>query len=470
MTATHEYDLAVIGAGSGGVRAARQAAERGARVVVVEAGALGGTCVNLGCIPKKLLVYGAEYADAFQDARVYGWDVGMPAFDWGRLRGNMAAEVARLNEVYGRLLERSGVDLVRGRVRLVGPHEIRVDEEQTLHAARVLVATGSRPRRADIPGHELAVVSDDMFGLETLPSRAIVAGGGYIAVEFAGILSGLGVQVCLVHRRHLVLRGFDEDVRAVLTGELASRGMTCHMSHTIERIERVGPGPGPHGALRATLDDGTIIETDLVLSAIGRVPNTLGLGLEDVGVELGADGEVVVDEHYRTNVPSIFALGDVIGRVALTPVAIHEAMAFARTHFGGEPTTVDYATIPTAVFSTPHVGTVGLTESQARHEVPEVDVYRSLFTPLRHTLTGRKEQTLTKVVVDRRTDRVLGCHMVGPDAGEVIQGFAVALRCGVTKAQLDATVGVHPTAAEELVTMRSRVPDPEGDEDPSEHG
>jgi glutathione reductase (NADPH) len=465
----YDFDLVVIGAGSGGVRAARQAADRGAKVAVVEAGRLGGTCVNVGCVPKKLLVYGSHYSDDIADAAHYGWNVDRPSLDWGRLRDNKDAEITRLNGVYRRLLEGSGVSLVEGRAELDGAHGVRVGDRR-LSARHILVATGSRPRRAAIPGHELAVVSDDMFSLEALPRRAVVAGGGYIAVEFASILHGLGVEVCLVHRRHLVLRDFDEDVRTVLTEELSSRGITCHLSRTIERIERSGPGPGPHGALRVTLDDGTAIDTDLVLSAIGRVPNTDGLGLEGAGVALGDGGEVVVDDYFRTTVASVHALGDVIGRVQLTPVAIHEAMALARTLFDGQPTTVDYDTIPTAVFSTPPVGTVGLTESQARHEYPDVDVYRAIFTPLKHSLTGRPEKTLTKLVVDRRTDRVLGCHMVGPDAGEIIQGFGVALRCGATKAEFDATIGVHPTAAEEFVTMRSKVPEPEGEEDPAEHG
>jgi glutathione reductase (NADPH) len=459
-----DFDFVVIGAGSGGVRAARQAAARGAKVAVVESGRLGGTCVNVGCIPKKLLVMAGHFSDDLQDAAAYGWNVEPPKLDWGRLRDNKDAEILRLNGVYGKLLEGSGATLIEGRARLGGAHRVHVGD-QVLNAEHILVATGSRPRRAAIPGAQLAVVSDDMFALDALPRRAVVAGGGYIAVEFASILHGLGVQVSLVHRRHLMLRHFDEDVRTVLTEALSERGITCHLNRTIERIERTRPGP-----LRATLDDGTTVETDLVLSAIGRDPNTEGLGLEEAGVQLGPGGEVVVDDHFRTSVPSIYALGDVIGRVQLTPVAIHEAMALVRTLFDGQPTAVDYDLIPTGVFSTPSVGTVGLTESQARHEVPEVDVYRALFTPLRHTLTGRGDKTLTKLVVDRRTDRVLGCHMVGPDAAEIIQGFAVALQCGATKAQLDATIGVHPTAAEEFVTMRSKVPDPEGEEDPSEHG
>ncbi|MFW6067168.1 MAG: glutathione-disulfide reductase [Myxococcota bacterium] len=461
--AGYDFDLVVIGAGSGGVRAARQSAGFGARVAIVEERFLGGTCVNVGCVPKKLFVYGAHFRDDFEDAAGYGWQVAPPRLDWSRLRANKDAEIRRLNGVYRRLLEQSGVELVEGRARLAGPHAVQVGERR-LSAERILVATGSHPRRSDIPGHELARVSDDMFYLDTLPDRAVVAGGGYIAVEFASILHGLGVQVCLVHRRHLVLRGFDEDVRTVLTEEMSQRGIECRVAHTIEHIERSG------GELAVTLDSGDVLRTDMVLSAIGRVPNTGDLGLEEMGVERGDSGEILVDDYFRSSVPSVYALGDVIDRVQLTPVAIHEAMALARSLFGDRRVTVDYDNIPTAVFSTPNVGTVGLTEAEARHQVPEVDVYRSIFTPLKHSMTGRAEKTLMKLVVDRRTERVLGIHMVGPDAGEIIQGFAVALRCGVTKPQLDATVGIHPTAAEELVTMRTKAPEPEGDEDPAEHG
>ncbi|MFW6086983.1 MAG: glutathione-disulfide reductase [Myxococcota bacterium] len=461
--AGYEFDFIVIGAGSGGVRAARQAAGFGARVAIIEERHLGGTCVNVGCVPKKLFVYAAHYHDDFEDAAGYGWQVGQPTFDWGRLRRRKDAEIERLNGVYRRLLDRSGVTLIEGRARLVGPHAVQVGE-RTITAERILVATGSHPRRAGIPGHELVRVSDDMFYLDALPERAVIAGGGYIVVEFASILHGLGVQVCLVHRRHLLLRGFDEDVRSLLTEEMTGRGVECKVAHTIERID------SKDDELELTLDTGETLRTEMVLSAIGRVPNTRGLGLEEVGVELGRAGEILVDDYFRSSVPSIYALGDVIDRVQLTPVAIHEAMVLTRTLFGGQPTVLDYDDIPSAVFSTPNVGVVGLTEAAARHEYPEVDVYRSIFTPLKHSMTDREEKTLMKLVVNRRTDRVLGVHMVGPDAGEIIQGFAVALRCGATKAQLDATVGIHPTAAEELVTMRTKVPEPEGDEDPAEHG
>ncbi|WP_433928808.1 glutathione-disulfide reductase [Sorangium cellulosum] len=452
----YDYDLFVIGAGSGGVRAARMAASCGARVAVAESRHLGGTCVNLGCIPKKLLVYASHYAEDFEDAAGYGWTVpghgaggnghGGPSFDWSTFLRNKNKEIERLNGVYERLLKNSGADIRWGQARIVEPHTVEIDGA-TVTAERILVATGSYPWIPDVPGRELAVTSDDAFHFQTMPRRVVIVGGGYIAVELAGIFHGLGAKVSLVHRGVHLLRGFDDDIRAFLAAEIQKKGLDLRLGASVENIERRGDG------LCATLADGTDLEADGVLYATGRLPKTKGLGLEEVGVVLDEDGAVVVDDAFQTSIPSIYALGDVIARVQLTPVAIAEAMALVKSLFRGEPARVDYAGIPTAVFSQPNVGTVGLSESQAR-EHHDVAVYLSIFRPLKHTLSGREEKTMMKLVVDRATDRVLGVHMVGPDAGEIIQGFAVALKCGATKAQFDATIGIHPTAAEEFVTMR----------------
>ncbi|HTN88830.1 MAG TPA: glutathione-disulfide reductase [Sorangium sp.] len=452
----YDYDLFVIGAGSGGVRAARMSASFGARVAVAESRHLGGTCVNLGCIPKKLLVYASHYAEDFEDAAGYGWTVpghgaggnghAGPSFDWSTLLRNKNKEIERLNGVYERLLKNSGADIRWGQARVVDPHAVEIDGA-TITAERILVATGSYPWIPELPGRELAITSDDAFHFQTMPRRAVIVGGGYIAVELAGILHGLGAKVSLIHRGMHLLRGFDDDIRAFLAAEIQKKGLDLRLGASVESIERRGDG------LCAALADGTEIEADCVLYATGRLPKTKGLGLEEVGVELDEDGAVVVDDAFQSSVPSIYALGDVISRVQLTPVAIAEAMALSKMLFRGEPARVDYAGIPTAVFSQPNVGTVGLSEAQAR-ERHDVAVYLSIFRALKHTLSGRDEKTMMKLVVDRATDRVLGVHMVGPDAGEIIQGFAVALKCGATKAQFDATIGIHPTAAEEFVTMR----------------
>ncbi|WP_438015346.1 glutathione-disulfide reductase [Sorangium sp. So ce315] len=450
----YDYDLFVIGAGSGGVRAARMSASYGARVAVAESRHLGGTCVNLGCIPKKLLVYASHYAEDFEDAAGYGWTVpghggggqGGPSFDWSTFLRNKNKEIERLNGVYERLLKNSGADIRWGQARLVDPHTVEIDGA-AVTAERILVATGSAPWIPDFPGRELAITSDDAFHFQTMPRRAVIVGGGYIAVELAGIFHGLGAKVSLVHRGVHLLRGFDDDVRAFLAAEIQKKGLDLRLGASVESIARRGDG------LCATLADGTDLEADCVLYATGRLPKTKGLGLEEVGVALDEDGAVVVDDAFQSSIPSIYAIGDVIARVQLTPVAIAEAMALVKRLFRGEHARVDYAGIPTAVFSQPNVGTVGLSEAQAR-EHHDVAVYLSIFRPLKHTLSGREEKTMMKLVVDRATDRVLGVHMVGPDAGEIIQGFAVALKCGATKAQFDATIGIHPTAAEEFVTMR----------------
>lgn len=450
----YDHDLFVIGAGSGGVRAARMSASYGARVAIAESRHLGGTCVNLGCIPKKLLVYASHYAEDFEDAAGYGWTVpghgaggqGGPSFDWSTFLRNKNKEIERLNGVYERLLKNSGADIRWGQARVVDPHTVEIDGV-AVTAERILVATGSYPWIPDVPGRELAITSDDAFHFQTMPRRVVIVGGGYIAVELAGIFHGLGAKVSLVHRGVHLLRGFDDDIRAFLAAEIQKKGLDLRLGASVESIARRGDG------LCATLADGTDLEADCVLYATGRLPKTKGLGLEEVGVALDEDGAVVVDDAFQSSIPSIYAIGDVIARVQLTPVAIAEAMALVKRLFRGEHAPVDYAGIPTAVFSQPNVGTVGLSEAQAR-EHHDVAVYLSIFRPLKHTLSGREEKTMMKLVVDRATDRVLGVHMVGPDAGEIIQGFAVALKCGATKAQFDATIGIHPTAAEEFVTMR----------------
>ncbi len=448
---TYDYDLFTIGAGSGGVRASRVAASLGARVAIAEAGRLGGTCVNVGCVPKKLMVYASEYAEAFEDAAGFGWDLpARPRFDWPTFRAAMDREVARLNAVYGRLLHGSGCTLLRGRARLLDPHTVEVDGEDgvTRHTARhVLVATGGRPIRPHVAGAERAWVSDDVFALPELPRRLLVVGGGYIALELAGVFSGLGSEVTLAYRGPLLLRGFDEDVRAFVTAELRKRGIDVRLHTAVECLE-----DGPDGSICAMLPHAESIDVDAVLFAIGRAPNTAGLGLEALGVALDADEAIVVDAQYRSSVEGVHALGDVTNRINLTPVAIEEGIAFAHQRFGDAERSLDYANVPTAVFSQPPVATVGLAE----HEVPGAHVYESDFRPMRHTISGRDARAYMKVVVDPSDDRVRGVHVVGPDAPEIIQGFAVALRLGVTKAQLDATVGLHPTAAEELVTMRER--------------
>jgi glutathione reductase (NADPH) len=446
----YDFDLFTIGAGSGGVRASRVAAATGARVAVAEDRQLGGTCVNVGCVPKKLLRYASEFADAFEDSAGFGWSVPEQRFDWPRLVSNKNREIERLNAVYGRLLDDAGVTVINGRARIADRHTVEVGNHR-FTAEHILVATGGRPVRLDIPGAELGMVSDDAFYMDELPERVLIVGGGYIAVEFASILGGLGSEVVQLYRGPLFLRGFDDDVRALLAEELVKRDVDLRFNTNLATLEQSGE------RLHATLDSGDTVVADRVLFAIGRVPNTAGLGLEELGVELDARGAVVVDAYSRSSIPSIHAIGDCTDRMNLTPVALAEGMALVQTLFLDNPTAVDYSNIPTAVFSHPCVGTVGLTETEARQRHDEVDVYRSAFRPLKHTLSGRDEQTLVKLVVDRASDRVVGAHMVGADAGEIIQGVAIALKCGATKAQFDATIGVHPTAAEEFVTLRERV-------------
>lgn len=445
-----DFDLFVVGAGSGGVRAARVAAGFGARVAVAESRELGGTCVNLGCVPKKLFVYGASYADDFAHAQSYGWDVGAPTFDWPTLRENKNLEIARINGVYGKLLADAGATLIRGHARLLDAHTVEINGAQ--HSAEhILIATGCAPDKPDIPGRELAITSDDAFHLSTLPRRVIVSGGGYIAVEFASIFRGLGVQVTQLYRGELFLRGFDRDVRKHLREQLCLHGIDLQFNADIERIDQRADG-----SLEATLCDGRVLQTDCVMFATGRSPPLEGLGLERTRVTRNQRGFIDVDDDFRTQEPSIFAVGDVIGRVQLTPVALAEGTAVARQLF--QPTAyrkLDYGVIPTAVFCLPNIGTVGLSEDDALQKGYPLRVYESRFKSLKLTLTGSQEKTYLKLVVDDRNDRVLGAHMVGPDAGEIIQGIAIAMKAGATKQIFDDTFGIHPSTAEEFVTMRT---------------
>ncbi|WP_236179075.1 glutathione-disulfide reductase [Pseudomonas sputi] len=448
----YDFDLYVIGAGSGGVRAARFAAGFGAKVAVAESRYLGGTCVNVGCVPKKLLVYGAHFAEDFEQSSGFGWSLGEADFDWATLIANKDREINRLNGIYRNLLVNSGVTLHEAHAKIVGPHEVEVNGERYT-AKNILIATGGWPQIPEIPGHEHAISSNQAFFLKELPKRVLVVGGGYIAVEFAGIFHGLGANTTLLYRGDLFLRGFDGSVRNHLKEELTKRGLDLQFNADIARIDKQ-----PDGSLKATLKDGRVLEADCVFYATGRRPMLDNLGLENTDVQLDDKGFIKVDEEYQTTEPSILALGDVIGRVQLTPVALAEGMAVARRLFKPEQyRPVDYKMIPTAVFSLPNIGTVGLTEEEAREAGHEVVIYESRFRPMKLTLTDCQERTLMKLVVDGKTDKVLGCHMVGPDAGEIVQGLAIALKAGATKRDFDDTIGVHPTAAEEFVTMRTPV-------------
>ncbi|UUQ65150.1 glutathione-disulfide reductase [Pseudomonas fuscovaginae UPB0736] len=448
----YDFDLFVIGAGSGGVRAARFAAGFGAKVAVVESRYLGGTCVNVGCVPKKLLVYGSHFAEEFEQAKGFGWSLGEANFDWATLIANKDKEINRLNGIYRNLLVNSGVTLLEGHGKLVDPHQVEVNG-QRYSARHILIATGGWPQIPEIAGHEHAISSNEAFFLKELPKRILVVGGGYIAVEFAGIFNGLGADTQLLYRGDLFLRGFDGAVRKHLAEELTKQGLKLQFNSDIERIDKQADG-----SLKATLKDGRELIADCIFYATGRRPMLDNLGLENTGVKLDKNGFIEVDEQYQTAEPSILALGDVIGRVQLTPVALAEGMAVARRLFKPEQyRPVDYNLIPTAVFSQPNIGTVGLTEEQAREQGHDVTIFESRFRPMKLTLTECQEKTLMKLVVDARTDKVLGCHMVGPDAGEIVQGLAIALKAGATKQHFDETIGVHPTAAEEFVTMRTPV-------------
>jgi glutathione reductase (NADPH) len=448
--AHYDYDLFVIGAGSGGVRAARMAAGLGVRVAIAENRYFGGTCVNVGCVPKKLFVYASHFREDFLAAKGFGWAVNEPKFEWTRLLCQKNQEIERLQGIYEGLLTNSGVTIIEDQAILLDAHTVGVGEIQ-YRCERILITTGGWPSIPDFPGKEYVVSSNEMFALAKLPERILIAGGGYIAVEFAGIMHGLGVKTTLCYRGDKLLRGFDEDIREFVAQEMRKKGIDILFNTQIKVIEKT------ESSLIAITDQDHQLEADLILYATGRTANSTGLGLEALGVELDARHAIKVNENYQTNIPSIYALGDVTDRLNLTPVATAEAMALVNSLYSDQLTPVDYDNIPTAVFSQPCIGTVGLTETEARNRYQDIDSYKSVFTPMKHTLSGLGEKTLMKMIVRRSTDRVLGMHMVGADASEIIQGMAVAIRAGATKAVFDSTIGIHPTAAEEFVTMRKRV-------------
>lgn len=447
--ATYDFDLLTIGAGSGGVAGTRRAASYGARTGIIEGTRIGGTCVLRGCVPKKLLVYGAHFADEFEEAAGFGWTVGERSLDWAKLIAAKDKELDRLNGIYIGLLDRAGVKMIEGRGRIVDAHTVAVGE-QTYTAERIMVATGGWPVVPPIPGHELAITSNEALDLKTLPKRIVIWGGGYIAVEFAGIFNAVGVEVDIIVRADGILRGFDGEVRQHLTEEITAKGIRIHAKAQLTRIEKSGDGLTVH------LGDGTTLAADQVLVATGRAPNTSGLGLEEVGVALDADRAIKVDEWSQTSVPSIYAVGDVTNRLNLTPVAVGEGRALAETLYNNNPVSLDFANVPTAVFSMPTVATVGLSEEQAEMEFSSLDIYTTRFRPMKSMLSGATGRTFMKLVVDAESGRVLGAHMVGADAPEIIQGIAIAVKLGATKKQFDATVGIHPSAAEEFVTMREK--------------
>ena len=450
--AGNNVDLFVIGAGSGGVRAARVAASHGARVMIAEEHRVGGTCVIRGCVPKKLLVYASRFGHEFEDAAGYGWTVPDATFHWPSLIANKDREIARLEAAYTNTLERYNVSLVKSRAVVEGAHTVHLlSNEATVHAETILIATGAWPHMGpDIPGREHVISSNEAFHLEELPRRIVIQGGGYIAVEFACIFAGLGSEVTLVYRGENILRGFDDDVREHLRNEMRNRGITVTCGHTVAAVEKSGD------EFVTRLSDRSTVISDKVMFAIGRRPNVMGLGLDKIHVKIHAHGGIEVDEYSRSSVPSVYAIGDVTNRVNLTPVAIREGHAFADTVFGGKPTPVDHTNVPTAVFSEPEVGVIGLTETQARERLVRLDVYKTTFRPMKATLSGRDTRSFMKLLVDGATDRVVGCHIVGPDAGELIQVIGIAVKMGATKADFDATMAVHPTAAEELVTLREK--------------
>ncbi|MDG1443895.1 MAG: glutathione-disulfide reductase [Pseudomonadales bacterium] len=447
----YDFDLFVIGVGSGGVRAARMSSAYGARVATAEDKFMGGTCVNVGCVPKKLMVYASHFHEDYANAQGFGWSEVKPTFDWPTLIENKNTEILRLNGIYQGLLDNAGVTHFDGRARIVDAHHISIGDK-VVSTESIMIATGGWPVVPEFPGSEHVITSNEAFFLEELPKRSLVVGGGYIAVEFAGIFGGLGSQSHLSYRGPLFLRGFDSDVREFVAEELAKKNVQLHFDSNVERIEK-----NPDGSLKVSFKQGEPLEVDLVMYATGRKPAVDDIGLENVNVALKENGAVIVDEQFRTSEPNIFALGDVTDKVQLTPVAIKEAMAFAQTQYLGKPTVMDYEGIATAVFCQPNIGTVGLTEEQARDKYVEVDVYLSTFKAMKHTLSGSDERSMMKIIVDRQSDKVVGVHMVGAEAGEIIQGIAIAMKAGATKAVFDATVGIHPTSAEEFVTMREPV-------------
>jgi glutathione reductase (NADPH) len=454
--AGYDYDLFVIGGGSGGVRASRMAAASGAKVALAEESRMGGTCVIRGCIPKKLFVYASHFAEDFELAASFGWTVGDTSFDWPTLIRNKDKEIARLEGIYTRNVQNSGVEIFSDMAVFEDPHTLRlVNADKTVTAEKILIATGGWPSRdlsTDRPVHggELCITSNEAFHLETLPKSIIIAGGGYIALEFASIFHGLGSEVTVVYRGEKILRGFDDDIRDALTASLEKRGIRVLCNRRFAHVEKTAQG------LRAESRTGDVLEAEQIMLAIGRVPNTAMLHIGKAGVDLDKRGEVLVDEYSRSNVPHIYAIGDVTDRLALTPVAIHDAMCFAKTAFDNKPTPVDHHLVPTAVFTTPEIGVVGMPESMALMKGHAIDVYKSTFRPLQITMSDRDEKMIMKLIVDQKTDKVLGCHILGPSAAEMIQVVAVALKMGATKAQFDATIALHPSAAEELVTMRTK--------------
>ncbi|MGE0179196.1 MAG: glutathione-disulfide reductase [Sphingomonas sp.] len=449
MTKTYDYDLFVIGAGSGGVRASRVAASHGAKAAIAEEFRVGGTCVIRGCVPKKLLVYGAHFAEDLQDARRFGWEVGSCAFDWPTLRDNVLAEVERLEGIYHDILERHEVEIIPQRATVTGPNEVTLADGTKVSAATILISTGAHPVVPDLPGAGHGITSNEVFHLEEMPKRVVIAGGGYIANEFAGIFHEFSCQVTIVNRGDRILRHYDEQVRDRLLQISLTKGIDFKFNAPFEKVEK-----GKDGKLAIHLGGHDPIEADLLLWAVGRAPNTSGLGLEEIGVELGKNGAILVDDDNQSSVPSIYGIGDVTDRVQLTPVAIREGQAFADTVFGNKPHRVDYENIPSAVFSHPPIAAVGLTESQAREQLGSYKTYTSDFRPMKNVLAGRNERSLYKLVVDEGSGRVVGLHMIGPDAPEILQAAAIAVKAGLTKAQFDETIALHPTMSEELVLMR----------------
>lgn len=446
----YDYDLFVIGAGSGGLRTARMAAAEGVKVAVAERGKPGGTCVNLGCVPKKLYVHAAEYGAGFLQASGFGWQSPAPLFDWPTLRDNKSETIAKLNDIYRGMLADTGAKLINGHCRVLDEHLVEVAGKQ-YSAERILLATGSRPFLPEIPGREHLLSSDQIFDLEHLPKKMLIVGGGYIATEFAGIFHGLGVEITQIYRRDLFLRGFDKEIREFVAEQMRRQGIDLRFNCDLREVAK-----NADGSLTATLNDSRQIRTDLILAATGRRPNTADLGLENVAIELTKNGAVKVDDFYQTSVPSIYALGDLIDRFQLTPVALAEGMTLVRHLYQGGAEKLDYSLIPTAVFSQPNIGTVGLSEEDALEKFPEIDVYTANFRSLKHALSGSGERVLMKLLVDPATDKVVGAHMAGENAGETIQGIAVALKAGATKTTFDKTIAIHPTSAEEFVTMRSK--------------
>ena len=448
MTDTYDYDLFTIGAGSGGVRASRVAAAHGAKVAVAEEHRVGGTCVIRGCVPKKMLVYGAHFAEDIEDAQQFGWTLENPKFDWVKLRDHVLSDVDRLNGLYTETLENQDVTIFHERAEITGDHEITLASGKVVTAKYILIATGARPHRPDFPGCEHAITSNEAFHLDALPKRAMIAGGGYIANEFAGIFNEFGSKVCIVNRSDQLLRSYDESLRDRLLQISLMKGIEFHFNTTFKAITR-----NDDGSLHVELEGHDDMDVDLVMFATGRLPNVEGLGLDAVGIELGLKGEIEVDDYSRTNVDHIYAVGDVTNRVQLTPVAIREGQAFADTVFGDDPKSVDYGCIPSAVFSHPPIAAVGMTEGEARNRLGNVKVYQSDFRPMKNVVAGRNERGLYKMICDANNDRIVGIHTIGPEAPEIMQAAAVAVKAGLTKTDFDATVAIHPTMAEELVLL-----------------